>query len=206
MAIEAQRGQAVIEALAALALFGLLGTAVISVGRFQWQGLDASLATRSLAFRYALGDRASGSSHLHVGRANRAADFPGPGGIRAAALRRELGVEDRGMVRADAALRVSPHRQHGDGLILRRHTAILADAGHADSDARVQQRIATSRTAWADAARSSRGAARQAAAQLKGIDRGWGRPAPEFDWLMPWEDLVPADRLDRAGSPARRHR
>lgn len=222
MAIDAQRGQAVVEALAGLALLGLVGTAVISVGRFQWHGLEAAHAARAHAFRYAIGDRApavlarapaSGRTapfvqpavaHMQVLRAAHAADFPGPGGSRAAALRRELGLEDRGMVRVDAAVHVSPHRHHGQGLVLRRHTAILSDAGHADSDARAQQRIAASRTAWGDAARASLGPARQAASLLKRLDQGWGRAAPDLDWLTPWSDLVPADRVKLGASAAGR--
>lgn len=198
-----QRGQAVVEALAGLALLGLLGTAVISVGRFQWHGLQAAHAARVQVFRFALGDRV-GSMGVRVTRAAHAADFPGPGGPRALALRRELGVEDGGMVRAEVSTRVAPHRQHGDGWPMRRHAAILADAGHADSDSRAQQRIAASRTAWGDASRASHGPARQAKSLLWRLDQGWRRSAPDLDWLMRWSDLVPADRLDRG--PARRGR
>ncbi|WP_066634610.1 hypothetical protein [Bordetella sp. H567] len=222
MASEAQRGQALVEALAGLAILGMLGTAVISVGRFQWHGLQASHVARVQVFRFALGDRtglgegasvSASAAALPVGpglirtsvmRARAAADFPGPGGAGAMALRRELGLEDRGMVRADAAVRVFPHRQHGHGWRLRRHAAILADAGHADSDARAQQRIGASRTAWGNAARASHAAAREAKSLLRRVDLGWRRPAPDLDWLMPWSSLVPADRLDREASAAGR--
>ncbi|CAM3704399.1 Pilus assembly protein [Bordetella sputigena] len=227
MGNKAQHGQAMVEAVAGLAVLGLLATAVLSVARFQWQGLWASHAARTQAFRYALGDRAGdvaapgssssslsrggavhaaaplpryGGANVQVMRAARAADFVGPGGPRAAALRRELGAEDQGMVHALASVRVSPHPHHGTGLIVRRHAAILADAGHADSDSAVQRRIGASRAAWAEAARGSLTPARQAQALLKRIDTGWRRPPPDLDWLGPWSDLVPADRLHRAGT------
>lgn len=221
MSSKAQQGQAVVESLAGLALLGLLGTAIISVGRLQWHGMEAAHAARVQAFRYAVGDRSddggrglsdtrqgasanAGPVRTHVARAAHAADFPGPGGARVAALRKELDVEDRGMVRADAAVRVYPHRQHGDGRVLRRHAAILADAGHATDDPHAQERIASSRTAWRDAARVSHAPARRAKTALQRIDRAWGRPTPDLDWLMPWSDLVPADRLDRAAKTAGR--
>lgn len=231
MANKAQQGQAMVEALAGLVLLGLLATAALSVARFQWQGLWASHAARTQAFRYALGDRPGnvaaplsslpssspslhrggatpaaaslsryGGAGLHVTRATQAAGFVGPGGPRAAALRHELKVEDQGMVRAHAAVRVSPHHRHGASLIVRRHAAILADAGHADGDSAAQRRIAASRTAWAAAARGSQAPARQARALLKRIDTGWRRPPPDLDWLGPWSDLVPADRMRRAGT------
>jgi hypothetical protein len=200
MAIDSQRGQAVAESLAGLALVVVLATALVSIGRLQWRGLEASHAARAQAFRYAVGDRAAVAAPLSVVRANGAAAFVGPGGARFAALRRELGVEDRGMVTAHAAVAVPLHRQHGSHAILRRHTAILADAGHAPGDQHTQDRIAASRAAWGDAAFSSLAAARQARSGLKDIDLGWARPAPELDWLRAWADLVPADSLDRPRS------
>ncbi|OZI23639.1 hypothetical protein CAL26_09375 [Bordetella genomosp. 9] len=203
-----QKGQALVEALVGAALLGLLATAVVSVARFQWQGLRASHAARAQAFRYAAGDRAGHEfAHVRVTRAAHAADFAGPGGPRAAALRRELQVEDQGMVRAHAAVDVYPHRHHGAGLVLRRHVAILADAGHATGDDAAQRRIAASHAAWATAAGFSHAPARQAQAVLKRIDAGWRRPPPDLDWLAPWSDVVPADRLDRTragGSASRR--
>ncbi|ARP81066.1 hypothetical protein CAL12_09565 [Bordetella genomosp. 8] len=201
MTNKAQNGQALVEALVGAALLGLLATAVVSISRFQWQGLRASHAARAQAFCYAAGDRTNPEfAHVRVTRAEQAADFTGPGGPRAAVLRRELHVEDKGMVRAYAAVDVHPHRHHGAGLILRRHVAILADAGHAVGDDAAQERIAASRAAWATAAGASHAPARQAQALLKRIDTGWRRPPPDLDWLAPWSDVVPADRRDRAGA------
>ncbi|WP_427185076.1 hypothetical protein ACL598_08410 [Bordetella bronchialis] len=223
MNVDRQRGQAAVEALAGMALLGLLATAAITIGRFQWQGLQAAHAARSQAFRHALGERAaghgevaiahpaapaghSGPVRLRVTRAAHAADFPGPGGPAAAALRHDFGLADRGMVHARASIRGLPHPQHGDGLVLHRHTAILADAGHADGDAATQRRIAAARAAWAGAARASHASARQAAAYWQGLDQGWKRPRPNLDWLSPWSDLVPADRLRSSGRGAGRRR
>lgn len=214
MVTDMQRGQALSEALVALALIAILGTAVISVGCLQWGGLEASHAARARAFRYALGDHdkdvsrefsSLGTASLSITRGRHAASFPGPGGAGAAALRRELGVEDRGIVTARASVAMPLHRHHGDHAVLRRHTSLLADAGHASDDQQAQWRIAMSRVAWGSAARGSLAVARQARAGLKNIDQGWARAMPNFDWLMPWSDLVPADRLDHAGRRKGRH-
>lgn len=80
---------------------------------------------------------------------------------------------------------------------LRRHTAILTDAGHAHSDAGVTARLQASPQTWATSAARSAQHGRDVASQLARIDRPWNRPAPQFDWLTPWEHLVPADRVGK---------
>lgn len=226
MSIETQRGHALAEALAALALIAVLGTAIVSIGRMQWGSLSASHAARLQAFRYAAGDRAAAGTAMvaaplaasgafletygerftngevssSVARGMRPASFSAPGGAALTAIRRELGVEDRGMVTARAAVTVPLHRHHGDLLVVRRHASILADAGHAGDDRQAQRRVAASRTVWGNTARGSLAAARQASSQLKNIDQGWTRETPDLDWLSPWADVVPLDRLDRTGS------
>jgi hypothetical protein len=203
MALNAQHGQALVESLVALALIAGLATAVISLGRLQWHGLEASNTARMQAFRYVVGDREAVAASLNVVRSPHAAAFTAPGGPQAAGLRRELGVEDRGMVTARARVAVPLHRQYGDRMILSRHTAILADAGHASDDGQAQRRIAASHVAWGQAARASVAAARQTRARLRDMDAGWARAVPDIDWLTPWDDLVPVDRLDRVGSGKR---
>ncbi|MPS26165.1 MAG: hypothetical protein E2576_01430 [Alcaligenaceae bacterium] len=68
--------------------------------------------------------------------------------------------------------------------------AILVDAGHARDDGDVQARIAGAPRAWSDAARRTERAGRTLSA-LSHVDRSWGRPPPEFDWLMAWKGLLP---------------
>jgi hypothetical protein len=80
-------------------------------------------------------------------------------------------------------------------LRLNRHTAILTDAGHAISDRGVTERLQRAPQTWAASAAQSTRVGKEVTQQLSGIDRPWGRPLPQFDWLTPWETLVPADRL-----------
>ncbi|ODU62940.1 MAG: hypothetical protein BGO71_01590 [Burkholderiales bacterium 67-32] len=70
--------------------------------------------------------------------------------------------------------------------------AILADAGHARDDGDAQARIARAPRAWSDAARRTEQAGRALSAMSR-VDRPWGRPPPQFDWLSAWKGLVPAD-------------
>jgi hypothetical protein len=202
--VNAQRGQATAEALVVLGLIALLGTAVAAVGSLQWQGLEASHGTRLQAFRYALGDRKAGTAVSSKRPSPRAAGLSGPGGPRFAALRRELGVEDGGMVEMHAAHAVPLHRHHGGQVVVRRHSAILAGAGHAAGDEQTQRRIMSSDAAWGRAARHSLAVAQRTRSRLKDIDRGWARPAPDLDWLSHWADLVPADRRSGRGGRGRR--
>jgi hypothetical protein len=192
-----QGGQALTEGLFVLALFVLLGIAILGVGRLQWQGLVGAHTSRAAAFRYAAGDRETPRQGVPVTRDSHPA-YGGPGGARGAALRRELQVEDRGMVTARAAIAAAASPGSMARLTISRHTSILADAGHAADDQRAQQRIAASRQAWGDAARLSLAAGRRALARFKDLDRGWSRAAPDFDWLSPWADLAPRDQPPRA--------
>jgi hypothetical protein len=192
-----QRGQALTEGLFVLALFALLGIAILGVGRLQWQGLVGAHTSRTAAFRYAAGDREAPTQGMPVTRASHAA-YGGPGGARGAALRRELQVEDRGMVTARAAIVAAASPGSIARLTVSRHTSMLADAGHAAGDQHAQQRIAASRQAWGNAARPSLAAGRRALARFKDLDHGWSRAAPAFDWLTPWADLAPRDQPPRA--------
>lgn len=82
---------------------------------------------------------------------------------------------------------------------IRRHAAILAGAGHASSDARVQQRVAGSGLGWAFAADRSYALGRRVQSWAGGLDRPWGRTEPLFDWLGPWAGRVP-DRYLRSAA------
>lgn len=135
----------------------------------------------------------------------------GAGHPGAASLRNELLFPDKGITtsRVTLAPRLASGQREAtpatDPLGLRawdslqlqvpRHTAILSGAGHAADDGAVSARIAGSAHAWRSAAARSERAGRQIAAALRGVDAPWGRPEPEFDWLQPWDDVVPADRL-----------
>jgi len=74
---------------------------------------------------------------------------------------------------------------------LARHTAILSGAGHASGDRDTQIRVGQSALAWGDAAAASSSLGRRIAAAVTGVEGGWRRPAPVFDWLEVWQGMVP---------------
>ncbi|SHG73860.1 hypothetical protein [Pollutimonas bauzanensis] len=80
-------------------------------------------------------------------------------------------------------------------LVLRRHTAILAGAGHAPDDAAAQQLLAGSALAWGKSADASYALGAQVAAAMVRVDAAWNRSAPVFDWLAPWAGRVPDPHL-----------
>lgn len=145
----------------------------------------------------------------------RVSERPGHAGMQvgqqdsqAGTLRQEVLRRDRGIAVASVEVRPALGRSRGrdapgQGLTawesmsvrLNRHTAILTDGGHAASDRDVTQRLQRAPMTWAASAGQSTRVGREVTQQLSRIDRPWGRPMPQFDWLTPWEALVPADRV-----------
>ncbi|WP_420226430.1 hypothetical protein [Pigmentiphaga litoralis] len=130
--------------------------------------------------------------------------------MQAATLRQEVLRRDHGIAVATVGVLPVLRRSRGkDGdalgltawesmsVRLNRHTAILTDGGHAASDQKVTERLQGAPMTWAASAGQSTRVGRDVTQQLAGIDRAWGRPLPRFDWLTPWETLVPADRLGK---------
>lgn len=124
---------------------------------------------------------------------------PGAGHAAVAALRREWQVGDDAMLQATVLAQprdvVSLGPAAPDFLGIARSTSILTGAGHAYSDEAVQQRVAQGAAGWATAATRSTSAGREVTARMQAVDEAWTRPRPDFDWLGPWQALVPADRL-----------
>ncbi|WP_148087261.1 hypothetical protein [Pigmentiphaga humi] len=120
--------------------------------------------------------------------------------VHASMLRTELlpGYQGLRAGRIDVAPRLSTAAAAASwpamDLVLSSRYAILAGAGEADSDADVQARLGAAPRAWRDAAEAT-GRAGRGVSALGRVDAGWGRPAPQFDWLSAWAGLVPADRL-----------
>ena len=209
-----QCGQALAECLVVLGVLAALTAAVALLGDWQWQALRAGHAGRALAFRIAAGERPLASSARRGGEVSaRAWRLSGVAayGRQEGALRRlrqEWAGPLDGVWQAAASASVAT----GGGAWtaglrlgiaarpLTRHTAVLVGAGHASGDVQTQRRIAMAPTAWRDTAQRSIQAGRSVAARLRGVDRGWQRPAPRFDWLQPWHDLVPANRVQRSAS------
>jgi hypothetical protein len=129
-------------------------------------------------------------------------------------LRRDWRIQDTGIV--DSQITVAPLSKlpsrpaalsiTGLGYfdsqlpVLRRHTAILADAGHASGDTQAQQRVADSGLAWADSANASYAQGNKIADAMISVDAAWDRAQPIFDWLGPWAGHVPDTHLDHSGA------
>jgi len=115
---------------------------------------------------------------------------PGQTDADATRLRREWRLDDAGLVHAVAAIPVPvPFQQVG--MTIRRHTAILRDAGHSPDADSAQRRTGESAYAWADAARRSQSIGQDVQKVLQTVDAGWHRPSPSYDWLMPWAGEYP---------------
>jgi hypothetical protein len=174
--------------------------------RHRWQTRqgDAMLSDATTSVRVTVGER-SAHAGIQVGQHD----------LQATTLRQEVLQRDRGMDVATVAVMPrlgrtkapmpEPGRSPGlnlgltpwesMSLRLNRHTAILTDAGHATSDRGVTERLQRAPQTWAASAAQSTRVGKEVTQQLSRIDRPWGRPLPQFDWLTPWETLVPADRL-----------
>ncbi|WP_189615539.1 hypothetical protein [Pigmentiphaga litoralis] len=176
--------------------------------RWQTRQGDAMLSDATTSVRVTVGERS-----VHAGTQ------VGQHDLQATTLRQEVLQRDRGMDVATVAVMPRLGRTKAPmpepgwspglnlglhpgltpwasmSLRLNRHTAILTDAGHATSDRGVTERLQRAPQTWAASAAQSTRVGKEVTQQLSGIDRPWGRPLPQFDWLTPWETLVPADRL-----------
>src|SRR5690606_10776299 len=126
----------------------------------------------------------------------------------ASALRQDWRIQDPGMMVAQVRV-APPARRLGDaphgrtsGLAdfntypaLRRHTALLVGAGHAENDARVQHILAQSSLAWSESANASYRVGSGVDAAMARVDAAWRRDRPVFDWLGLWAGDVPARRV-----------
>lgn len=140
-----------------------------------------------------------------------AAAQPGAGSVTATTLRHEWSLADKGIVRARVSLGFTNTplgvgaSQDASLLKLRdfdlaypplsRSTSILTGSGHGVTDGEVQSRVAASSFAWAAAYGASRAAGSEITMRADGVERGWGRSAPDFDWLQPWSGQVPGHLL-----------
>jgi hypothetical protein len=188
MRIAEQRGQACLEAVAALSLLVLFALAVHLLGGEQHDALARDFNSRMRAFGIAQGQRANDAAAPFDSRSSRVTRQSPPGrslmqaggrGQAAGALRKQLLVEDAGFL----------HVYVGN-----KHTAILTGAGHAVSDRDTHRRVAGSPTAWGRPAGRSVAIAQRVDVAVSAVDRGWHRPSLERDWLGAWTDLIPEDR------------
>ena len=118
------------------------------------------------------------------------------------ALRREWLAHDPGLLHARARAVTRAPVRLGPAMAmpssaLARYTVIATGAAHSSGDAQAQDRIARSATGWGNAADLSRRHGQRIANVMSRVDRPWRRPAPDFDWLRPWQGVVPASLLHR---------
>lgn len=79
--------------------------------------------------------------------------------------------------------------------LIHRHISVLTGSGHASDDASAADRVASSELAWSSPTGRSYRLGRRVASVASKVDGGWDRPAPVFDWLQPWADLLPHHHL-----------
>lgn len=137
---------------------------------------------------------------------------PGGEGADASSLREDLRLNDLGILKAQVIAAPRAVREVHAGAteqssvlglsqfdtaypVLRRHTSLLTDAGHASSDSSVQLTLQGSETAWSHSANVSYALGKKIHSVMRPVDSGWARPAPVFDWLGPWAGRVPERRL-----------
>ncbi|WP_454690830.1 hypothetical protein [Achromobacter aloeverae] len=198
-----QGGFALLEAGLVMALLLSLFAGVALLGEWHGHGLRAAHASRLQAFHAAHGGAGRSSSMVPAHTVERHASPAGfslPGGAAAAGLRRDWRMARDGLLTAYAGARAVRQGTGTGAGLLRRHTALIGGAGHAAGDREAQDLIAANRAAWRRAADPTRRAGRRVAAALARIDAGWGRAAPDFDWLSRWADLVPEERLGARGA------
>lgn len=217
-----QRGQALVEGLVAmLALIAMAGS-IAWLYRLQDIALQASHASRALAFEYARNPQAQevsavaehvfhrdqrwndkqGNSLLRPGSVQRQvllsnvpmhlSQLPEHAVPRAATAWQEL--SQAGGSIATALVVVSPDGGSArlKDLKFMRQIAILFDAGHAESHEQTQQRIAQSASLWRSTADVSSALGRKTQMLLKPVDAAWNRPSPDFDWLSSWAGGLPS--------------
>lgn len=222
------RGQALAEGVVVLALLATLYWAIPVLGRYQDMVLSSTQASRHAAFLASRDDTAEGQSNAvipgfslawrdHRGEAlvtqapalewHRLAPSASlqPAGLRSEVegLYSDWHLTDRGVLVTNVSVRardlVSDPGRTAGLLRFQGHTALLTQAGHAVDDADVSRRIAAGRSGWGQAYGLSVTTGRSLAGRLRETERGWGRPAPDFDWLTSWDAKLPQDRLRPRG-------
>lgn len=141
---------------------------------------------------------------------------PGQRETYAPILRQQWGIADKGVVIAQ--LQVTPQYWHHNNvasalgidagflerlpLTLYRHTAILMDAGHSDTDENSHRRAGTSALAWKDVTERSYALGQHIQRYAEPVE-GFDRDAPVFDWLVPWAGKLPQHHLKKNDNSVR---
>ena len=150
-------------------------------------------AWRTLAGHHMLAQQNLGMHTTHNDTLPTLAQVGGADG-QARALRGDWGIEDAGVLTVQSQTRPDASfllRHLGAAPTIRRHTAILVGAGHADTATVTQRRLAQSWLGWRSPASTSLGLARHLGSRMSAVDAAWKRPLPLYDWLTPWAEEVP---------------
>ena len=131
------------------------------------------------------------SSHTPILTANAQ---PGMGHVASTLLRQEWSVTSDQIIQTQVSLQPRT-LTNGVAPRLSRRQFILVGAGHSVDDAHVVQRVAQSALGWSGVATYSAAQGAGLASVMVPVDQGWGRPAPQFDWLAKWQGAVPQQHL-----------
>jgi hypothetical protein len=192
-----QLGQAVIEALLMLPLMAVLLWAVSGIGALQFSAQRTTQVSRQAVMAAALGQpvaslRAPAGTEL----SGEVQKFPGAAVESGAALQDEwfgaamslLSVKVRSLPRGSKSVLDVP---------ILRHISVASGAGYAHGDADGQHRVGASTTGWLQASQGSLAEAGRMQGYVDRVEAPWGRPSLSRDWLSPWADVVPNDRLGK---------
>lgn len=204
-----QAGQAMAEALLAVPLLAALWAGIAHVGDLAHAGVRAADLARHHAFLAAARVDPLRPAALHPVQAREGeridtvrlavrSEMSGatPGEGHARMLRHEWLAQDPGLLRARVSVAPRPAWRAGTALKppqrpLSRYTVVATGAAHSSGDAQAQDRIALSPTGWGEAAALSRQHGMRVAQTMRRVDGPWRRAAPDFDWLRPWQGVVP---------------
>lgn len=210
---QSQRGQAAAEASLALLVLVPMLVGIGWLGKLQYSALAMAQTSRKVAFASAQGqtpDKLRSSSHTVYSTNHWRVPAVGNGHAVAASLANDWLQTGRSLLRVQASENAltpsvfdTPHGV-GKRLSVHRSTSILTGAGHALGDSATQKRIGESVAGWSIAMSKSRSQTIRLRGQLRRVDLPWQRGEVSVDWLGPWDDLIPTERLVRARSPKRR--
>lgn len=207
-----QYGQAVAESILVVALLSTIFIGIAWIAQLQQEALTAAQTSRQAAFAQARGQAVMGAQGIPgVVSASYGNDssnvLPISRNSQARTLAKDwlaLKPETLTVWAQDGKTRFLPSAPNGvlklssmvdEGIRIRRQTSLIVAAGHAASDRDAQQRISTSSAGWSSAAGLSGQAVKQENSRMRSVDAVWKRGELTSNWLMPWADLVPAERI-----------
>ncbi|MBB1624946.1 TadE family protein [Achromobacter sp. UMC71] len=196
-----QLGQALTEALLVLPVLILAFLGVAWLGKLQFTAQKVAQASRKAAMSVAAGAPVA-ASRTPVALAARDQAVPAAITSGNAGLQAEWFGADLRWVSVTAQSSLAGPRPW-DAARIQRRTSVAVGAGHAYGDDDARRRIGAAPTAWGQAAKPSLSLARSVGGLAANVEAPWRRPVISLDWLSPWADVVPAERLGKRRSANR---